>query len=297
MKKLCLATCITLAAAALTAAPATVTAVIKDMPIYQPQNYSIRKGCSISNQHGQYTFTLVRTKALGKAKPDTQLRMNAGTWGFSPQVRFFNLVINGIAGQKLVVKPEDIKAYRDGENAGADILFNYDGTKICLRFYMRPDSPVLWGAIMPLPDSVEPIKSAYLEISLTASQLVLSKERKAIFKDVYSRQVITPVRTIDQNKNMIRLKPEDTRLVFQDTIYDGSGPDKGQGPCVVIVDHSQVEVANLRLTNFYASVVSLKLKPDFKEFRFGLFQQNARISNSDFAKRLAAEADKFDFKK
>ena len=83
MKKLCLATCITLAAAVLTAAPATVTAVIKDMPIYQPQNYSIRKGCSISNQHGQYTFTLVRTKALGKAKPDTQLRMNAGTWGFS----------------------------------------------------------------------------------------------------------------------------------------------------------------------------------------------------------------------
>ncbi len=271
----------------------SVFVTIKQMPVYQPENYSLRQGCTVSNGFGNYTFILTQTKAEGKRPPSTQLTMKAGIWGFSAQVRFFNLKINGIPLDKLSPKAEDMVPWSDKTSSGAEIRFNYDGAKVLLRFFMRPDSPVLWASLLPAPDSPEKIDSAQMELCLIPSILVFNENRTPVWSGSYERMAVTPDRMINQSQNLVSLTPKDTYLVIQDRKYDGSAPGKGQGPCMVQVDHESVTRATLRLTNHYASIIALDLKPDFKEFRFAIWQQEKPVSNADFVQRLHKEKEMF----
>jgi len=284
---------LSLFAASLSAADFTpVKAEVKEVHVYRPEQYSLRQGALLSNQLTRYALTLTQTKSNGTKAPETAFTLSAGKFGFSPLVGFFKLKVNGIDMQKLSPKAEDLTVWRDGNLAGCELKLNYDGAKFILRLYLKERSPVLWGTLLPAKDSVEPVEKAEAEFWLIPSRLAMDG-KKVIWNGGYERMAVTPARTIEQNPKRIALSPDDAYLVIQDKKFDGSAPDKGQGPCLILLDYGTVQNAELRVNDDWTSAVYLPLKPDFKEFKFGLWQQEPPISNADFAKKLEAEKAAF----
>lgn len=269
-----------------------VKSEVKQVHVYQPEQYSLRQGGIIFNQLARYSLTLTQTKSDGAKAPRMAYTLDAGKFGFSPLVSFFKLNVNGIDMDKLSPKAEDLTVWQEKNLSGCDLKLNYDGAKFILRFYMRPDSPVLWGTLLPAKDSVEPAEKIELEFCLIPSKLAMNG-KNVIWNGGYERMAVTPARTIEQNPQRAALTPADTHLVIQDKKFDASTPENGQGPCMILLDYGAVQKASLRVNDDWTSAVYLTLKPDFKEFKFALWQQEPRISNADFARKLEAEKAAF----
>lgn len=292
LKKTAAVTFAMIAGAAFCADFAPVVNTVKTVYVYQPERYAVRQGATLSNQFCKYEFFLVQSKSNGKNAPRTQLWLQAGQFGFSPLVDFLKLTVNGIALDKLPVKAEDLQPWQDGKNAGAELKLNFDGAKVVLRMFLRPDSPVLWCSLIPAKDSAEPVQNISAEITAIPS-LLLKKNNQVVWNGGYNRMAVTPARTIEQNPQRVPLTPQDTMITLQDKASDGSSPEKGQGPCWISLNHDALAEAALRVNDDWTSAVYLTLKPDMKEFQFGFWQQVPRISNADFAKKLAAEKAAF----
>ncbi|NMA21752.1 MAG: hypothetical protein GX927_14355 [Lentisphaerae bacterium] len=271
---------------------APVNSSVKQVRLYQSEQYSLQQGGYISNQLVRYGLTLSQTKSDGTKAPRVGWTLSAGEFGFSPLVGFFKLNVNGISMERLAPKAEDLTVWRNGKLAGCELKLNYDGAKLILRLFLRPDSPVLWGSLLPAEDTLEPVQNAEVAFSLIPSKLLMDG-KKVIWNGGYERMAITPARIIEQTPQRVALTPADTYLVIQDKKLDGSTPENGQGPCMILLDYDAVQKASLRVNDDWTSEVYLTLAPDFKEFKFGLWQQEPRISNADFAEKLKAEKAAF----
>lgn len=261
--------------------------------VYRPERYAFAEKTDIYNGENRYTFTIVQSKPSGTQAPRTQFWLAAPKNGFSALVNFFKMKVNGIDYSNLTPRPNDMKLWKNGTSAGCEVKMNFDGAKFILRFYMREDSPVLWGSIRPAEDSVEDVETAEITFSALVSHLAKNANKQVVWSDAYERMAITPARTLMQRRPAYLLTPADTRLVLQDKKFDGSAPDKGEGPVMIILDHNGVEKAELFLRNEWTTSLCLKLKKDFKEFRFGLWQPTTRVSNAGVAGKLKKEAAKF----
>ena len=281
--------------AALTALPAFAQAsstLNKNAVVYKPERYSLRQAATLTNPQNTYKFTVLQSKAGNNQPQRTQFWLAADKFGFSALVNFITLTVNGINNKDISPKNDDLSVWKKNGQAGMDMKMNFDGTKLILRLYMRDDSPVLWGKIIPAKDSVEPLESIKIRFSAIIS--ILAKVNKKIaWSKVYDRVAITPARTLQQQQKAWQLTPADTYLVLQDNKYDGSAADKGQGPIMIILDHSAIKDAKLELRNEWTTALDLELKPDFKEFDFGLWQQKPVISNKAFAEKLKKEKRAF----
>jgi len=260
--------------------------------VYQPQKYAFAQAAAIHNAQNKYSFIIVQSKPAGEKPPRTQFWLSAGPFGFCPLVNFLKITVNGISYSKITPKTEDFVPWKEGDLAGCEAKFNFDGAKVILRFWMRPDSPVLRGSLRPAPDSLEEIKSA--EVDLTAIVSTLAREnKKVLWNKVYEREAVTPARTLAQRQKIWELTPEDTYLVLQDKKFDGSSAEKGDGPVMILLDHGSIKQAKLLLRSNWTTTLSIVLKPGFKNFEFGLWQQETRISNAAFAEKLKAEKAAF----
>lgn len=280
--------------AVLTAATtfAQVRSSVQKATVYKQERYSVRRSAAINNPLNNYMFTLLQTKPMDGKAPSTQLWLVAHHFGFSPLINFLNITVNGYNNSVIIPREKNLTAWNENGKAGIDLKLNFDGAKVIIRLYMRENSPVLWGKIMPAKDSIVPIKSIKLHFSAVVS--ILAKVNKRIaWNKVYDRVAITPARTLKQQNKLQKLTPADTCLVLQDNKYDGSGPGKGQGPVMIILDHKAVKTANLEMRNSWTTRLYIELKPDFKEFDFGLWQQKPVISNKAFAEKLKKEKAAF----
>ncbi len=260
--------------------------------VYQPQKYAFAQAAAIHNAQNKYSFIIVQSKPAGEKPPQTQFWLSAGPMGFCNLVNFLKITVNGISYADITPKIEDFVPWKEKELTGCEAKFNFDGAKVILRFWMRPDSPVLWGSLRPAPDSLEEIKSA--QVSFTAIVSMLAKEnKKVLWTKVYEREAVTPARTLTQRQKIWELTPEDTYLVLQDKKFDGSSAEKGDGPVMILLDHGCINQAKLFLRSNWTTTLSIALKPGFKNFEFGLWQQETRISNAAFAEKLKAEKAAF----
>ena len=260
--------------------------------VYQPQKYAFARAATIHNAQNKYSFIIVQSKPAGEKPPRTQFRLSAGQFGFCPLVNFLKITVNGISYADITPKTEDFVPWQEKDLAGCEAKFNFDGAKVILRFWMRPDSPVLWGSLRPAPDSLEEIKSA--QVSFSAIVSMLAKEnKKVLWTKVYEREAVTPARTLAQRQKIWELTPEDTYLVLQDKKFDGSSAEKGDGPVMILLDYESIDNAKLLLRSNWTTTLSIVLKPGFKNFKFGLWQQETRISNAAFAEKLKKEKAAF----
>ncbi len=289
--------CAALAAGTLQAAPPTVKQSIYNG--WGQDQMALRENITLANDHNFYTITLAQWKPKGNQGPQTQFWLfEPRTYnGFSrPIMDFVRLEVNGISEIKLQPKKEDIRTWRNNGRAGADITLNYDGAKIIMSWYLRPDSPVLWCSIKPAPDTLEPVKSIQLKISAIPSKLAKGEKGGVIWNNGYQRQAVTPARTIEQDEKAVSLTSADSWVILQDGKFDGSGKDKGDGPCVIVPGYENAVSTTLNLQNCWINGLNIQIKPDFKEFQFGLWQQKNPLTNADAAKMLKEKAEQFQIK-
>ena len=284
------AVCLTLPLAAEENAPAG--SKVGKTHVYQPQKYSFAQKADIYNTQNKYGFIIVQSKPAGEKPPRTQFWLAGGQTGFCPLVNFLKITVNDIPNSVIDPKIGDFVPWKEKNLAGCEVKFHFDGVKLILRFYLRPDSPVLWGSLRPAPDSMEKIGKIKIDFSALVSMLA-RKDKKILWSGVYEREAITPARKLEQRQKVWELTPQDSYIVLQDRKFDGSSAEKGTGPVMILLDHGCIAKAELALRNQWTTSLSVTLKPDFKEFKFGLWQQNPRISNAEFAEKLKTEKAAF----
>ena len=274
---------------------APVNVNVKKAVVYKPERYSIAQGATISNQFNRYDITLTLTKPSDKKPTEMKIGFNAGDFGFGSLVNFMKIKANGIDMSKLMVKSEDVQPWKNGKNAGAVIKLNFDGSKFDVIFYMRPDSPVLWCTLKPSADTIEEPEDISIVHSCIPSKLAMNGKKVIWTGAPYNRELVTNTRKLgmDPKRKAVILTKEENSLTFRDATFDGSAPDKGQGPVWMYLDHSAVQSAKVFNISNWTAWLELKLNPALKEHKFAFWQQKPRISNADFEKKLKNEKAAF----
>lgn len=268
-----------------------VRSEVKEGKIYQQEKFAIVQTAVISNQFNtcRLTLTLSKPGTYNLPEPYMKFLFDAGKFGFSPLVDFFMLKINGIEMNKLSPRPESLTRWGENDLAGAELKLNYNGAKVVCRFFMRPDSSLLFASIFPALDTLEPIRMAQAVFTVVPSSYILKNGRVVWRNGNYQRMAVTPARTIRQTAEPVVLTPADTRLVLMDAFLDGSSEEKGYGPCALFLDYSGIEKAVLSIGNAWVTKVTLDFIPGLKEFRFAIWQRSVRISNTDWVKESLPE--------
>ena len=272
-----------------------VKADVKQMHVYMPQSWAVRQGALISNKLNAYEVILAMTKTNGKTPAQTGIRIWAGDYGFCPLVHSFTMVVDGISIKKLNVKPSDVSPWKDGKNTGIKIALDFGGSKFDVIFYMRPDSPVLWGMVKPAENTLKEPKKISLTFTCIPSMLARKNKIPVWAGPEYAREIKTNLKTYPANAKVYPLDKADTEFTFRDAKFDGSAKDKskGQGPVWLQVDQTETIKGKVRSVNEWTNWIQLDLNPKMKEFKFALWQQKAIISNADFENKLKAEKAAF----
>jgi len=252
------------------------------MFVYQPDNYDWLRHYAINNDLNSYTLSFLQTKNIRGQPPTFFISVPVPKGGFS---RLW-LNVNEISSNSLFVAPEHIADWTDPASGarGYDLRLNFDGVKLLLRFFMRPDSPLLRISVIHLPESIAPLASSTLTLHASLNRL----EGKAMW-DVHSyrRELVTPLRTIsDMGKKQHVLSVEENSVILRDLLFDGSGEGKGNGPSYLVFDRGKASCTSAQ--NDIYQVFTFQLNPDFRQISLGVWKSRARISNSLFAELLSA---------
>lgn len=283
-------------AAALPGGDSSVRSAISKTTGWGADRLEFGKRMVISNDHNFYAIDYVQWKADDKSLPRVQYWLFEARMygGYSrPVFDFFKISVNGIPESKLQPQEKDLTLWNENGMAGCETAMNFDGAKMILRWHMRPDSPLLICSIRPAADSLEPVKNIKINFTMVISGLSKDKDGKVIWNGAYERQAVTPARTITQDKKPIMLNTDDRYLIFQDAKLDGSTQENGTGPSYLTFDTENIVSAKLSMDNAVFTNLEIEIKPDFKEFRFGLWQQKDPISNSSFLEKFNKNKDSF----
>ena len=153
-----------------------------------------------------------------------------------------------------------------------------------MRVSLKPDSYNLRFELIPCEGAK--IDSAEVRICAVPS-FFEAPGGKTRFNG-YRREIATAARTIEGvvGAKPVELTADDKYVVFRDADYDGSGPDKGVGPCAAILDFKATKGIRAHVNDYWQSSVTAEIDPAFKSFRFALYQDlDRRCSNADFRLR------------
>ena len=292
MKKMIMALVLTAAMTSSLFAQGTVKAEKKKYTGWISRECAVQDQLAVRNDVNFYGLNFVQYLPDKKGQTDfvihlSEPRQKSGFGRLSNS--FFHLDVNGISIHKLQPQPGYLNIWnKDGVSGGTSVL-NFDGAKVEIDAYMREKSPMLWFTIRQPEKQVEPVKTIRLSLTMIISDYK-KNEKGVIWSGAYHRQAQTASRKLEQQKGKIELTAEDRYLILSDAELDGSSTDKGCGPVYLTFSMDGVQKAALGLGNGWLSRVEFDLKPDFKEFRFGILRTSNSISNDAFQKMF--EADK-----
>ena len=249
----------------------------------------------ITNDKNFYRFNYLQNKPNKQGNTETFMNLSGPRefYGFArAPINFLGISVNGISSRRLQPKNEDFKTWTRGDRGGASVLFRFDGAMLEMDVFLKKGSPILWFTFRPAAKQLEPIRSVKINVDLVISRL-LTKNGVTVWENAYQRQAQTATRRLEQQKNFYSLEPEDKFVIFSDKELDGSGKDKGYGPSFLTFDSAGLQRATLNLRNSWLNGISFDLKPDFKEFTFGIWQKKDAISNSEFMKLFETEKSSF----
>jgi len=197
-----------------------------------------------------------------------------------PPWNFFKVEINGISLNAL--EPKHVKEWRDGDRAGWELRFNFDGVFLNLRFFMVPDSPLLWceGALEPLA-GVE-VKKVLVQAWCYPGKMIGGHFQS----DIYQRAVFTPERTLPlaEKPAPVPLTVNDRMVFFNDRKHL---PPDGFGPCAVQLDWRCLDSAEVWAgSQFYCAKVSLNVNPAKRKFRLAFFSSKQVYQEEELLKFL-----------
>lgn len=223
---------------------------------------------------------------------------NTDKCGYGLFVEWLSLKVNGIVYNRILPKTGDIVPYAAADRQGFDIAMNFDGAHAVLRLYMREDSPCLWCEFLPQDFGSDRVREA--EVTLTACPSYVDprgKQKGCARFGGYRRRILTATRTLGETPcKKGTVDAADAWFVFADADYDGSGEDKGKGPCFATADFSGVGTATANVTDAWIPTLTFALKPGAKRLGFGIWESpGVRISNDELCRRVKAEKSAFTF--
>ncbi|MEI3004312.1 MAG: hypothetical protein V8T87_06775 [Victivallales bacterium] len=186
---------------------------------------------------------------------------------------FTRLTVNGISSVEL--EPKSIETFcRDGI-AGVDALYNFDGIRMTLRFYMTEQSPMLFMEWRKDPAPEGTVERAELAFSVYPSYSVPNGGKR---DERYQREIQTPARTIPSPKNTawVKLAPADASFIMYDRTFEPSNTPKAQGPCFLAVDWKRILSGRELVGKIYVMDFRFTLDPKADCWRFGLGKTKSR---------------------
>lgn len=244
------------------------------------KNYGKGEYISISNKTDQYLVYLQWINPTAKKEGKVVIGIpEPNFWQQFVNRDFMRLTINGFSSTEL--EPKDIKVFNGKEQSGVDILYNFDGVRMILRFYMREDSRQLFMEWFKDPSCKEKIHSAELALSAYPS-MVLNNRGKASTR--YQRAIKTPAREINSPRKTawVKLTKEDSYLVMYDKNLNPSQEPKAKGPCLLTVNWNGIRSGKVWFGNIYCMNFRFTLNPDAPRWQFGLWEYKKSIDNQSF---------------
>lgn len=192
---------------------------------------------------------------------------------------FTRLTVNGISSVEL--EPKSIEAFSRDGIAGVDALYNFDGIRMTLRFYMTEQSPMLFMEWRKDPASEGTVERAELAFSVYPSYNVPNGGKR---DDSYQREIQTPARTIPSPKNTawVKLAPADTSFAMYDKAFEPSNTPKAQGPCFLAADWKGILSGRVWFGKIYIMDFRFTLDPKADCWRFGLWENKKPMNNQEF---------------
>ena len=273
----------------------SVTVKQKKYNGWKARDFSFNRQAEIMNSRNFYQFNLLQYRPDKNGKTETFMNLSAPRqeWGFGRMpVNFLSVSVNSIRERVLHLNDSSFRTWTKSDSAGATVKLNFDGAAVIFDVFMKKDSPVLWFTFRPSEKQLTPIRSIRVTLSLVISRLFV-KNGVTVWANAYNRQAQSAARKFEQRKESYLLGAEDQYLILSDSVLDGSGAGKGYGPSWLAFRMDDVQSAKLDLRNAWMNSVSFTLKPDFKIFRFGIWQRKNAISNQDFLALFEKEKDAF----
>lgn len=229
------------------------------------------------NDVNLYTLSFTNMPADPKQDPGTDIGMTQPHHFYNfPGAGFLNLRVNGIPSRYLI--PKEIKINDKNGTATADILFNFDGTRIIFRFKMIDGNPLLFLTLIHDPAS-KPVKSMELNI-----QAYPSVNQGNARKSEYQREIVTKgkIYKVDNGVKWLQLDHDSTVLDLIDRAQQPPNNPKSQGPCAVLADWKGIKSGKACLGKSYFVLLRFILKPSAGKWRFAFFEQKKQTSNDDY---------------
>ena len=248
----------------------------------------------LSNKSNSYVIYYQWVKPTAKTEPEFMIGMPEPVFWYNFENRgFMDITVNGVKSKN--IEPLSTKVWNESERSGIDTLFNFDGIKLTLRFYLRKDSPVLWGELIPDAANQSAIKEMKVIFNCKPSMVVSGQ-----LEGIYERELVTPARTMKQEtpSHWHPLTSGDEYIIFTDLKFQpGPKDEKSQGPCFVRADWTNVQSAQVWFGNEYAAHPEYTINPESSNFRFGLFESKKRYNNKEFIEMVKKQSAEFSFNK
>ena len=234
----------------------------------------------IRNDRNSYLIYFQWTLETAKASAKVLIGMPEPVFwqGFISR-NFTCLTVNGISSAGL--EPKSITPFAEKGIAGIDAVYNFDGVKMNLRFFMNEASPMLFMEWRKLPGSQEELRSAELAFSVYPSYSVPNGGKR---DERYQREIQTPARTIPSPKNTawVKLAPADASFIMYDRTFEPSNTPKAQGPCFLAADWKGILSGRVWFGKIYVMDFRFTLDPKADCWRFGLWENKKPVNNQEF---------------
>ena len=216
------------------------------------------KVIEVGNSMNNYRLTARNVNPRGTDRGELRLTLgNEMNAGFAGIVSWLKLEVNGIQSRDLVIQ----------DGASDSYLFNFDGAKVRLTPYMDKDSPLLKCVLEPVGGI--PVKSC--KVCLTSVPSKLGKKDGKVMFSGNRRKIVSP-RT--------------GAWLMLDEENDGSSEERGWGPSCVFADMTVVTDVRKEAGSSWVASLTFTLKPDFRTFRFGVYERNCVRQTNDDAVRF-----------
>ncbi|MBQ9337692.1 MAG: hypothetical protein IJS14_10405 [Lentisphaeria bacterium] len=204
--------------------------------------------------------------------------MPVNVTGFSRK-NFTSLVINGIDSR--VLEPKKFEPFNNGQEAGVDVYYNFDGIPMIQRFWVSDSSPLLnmtWRRGPGTP--FQPIRS--MSVRIVALPCAAGRA-----KGSYSREIVTPAAKYvskgrSRRQKEQKLTARDTVLILQDAKYQSGPQSTNTAPVVLCPDWKGILSGTASFGSSQEVYLFFELKPDAESWSFGFLDSEVRRSNADF---------------
>ena len=231
----------------------------------------------LKNQLTSYVITFRYTNPSPSQSGRVQIAMPApvNKTGYS-RFDFVHVVINGIDSRWLEPKKYDI--FNTPEAAGVDVLYNFNGVPMVLRFSVSDTSPLLnmsWSRAEG--NKSRPIESASIHFTVLPSA-----SGKA--KGSYARELFTPRGLLKPKTRMAKesLAKEDKWIIMQDGKYQYSAQASYAAPVLLCPDWKGIVSGTANFGVQQDVAVWFKLDTNASSWNFGMLDSDKRRSNADF---------------